>query len=238
MSPVEATAFSLERIRKGEDTISVTGNVLRDYLHRPVPDPRARHQRQDALDRPADQRRRPVRDRRRRLGAEARAAARQGELPALGQPRRVPRAGRRASSTWRTTTGNARAQILADTLDRATGTFLNENKSPSRKVGEIDNRGSHFYLALYWAQELAQQTEDAELAAAFAEVAGDAGRQRADDQRRAARRAGLAGRHRWLLPARRRQGRRRSCVPRRRSLRSSASWPDAVGRGRPLQVGG
>jgi isocitrate dehydrogenase len=71
-----------------------------------------------------------------------------------------------------TTTGNARAQILADTLDRATGTFLNENKSPSRKVGEIDNRGSHFYLALYWAQELAAQTDDADLAAAFAEVAG------------------------------------------------------------------
>jgi isocitrate dehydrogenase len=69
------------------------------------------------------------------------------------------------------TTGNARAQILADTLDRATGTFLNENKSPSRKAGEIDNRGSHFYLALYWAQELAQQTEDAELAKAFADLA-------------------------------------------------------------------
>ena len=62
----------------------------------------------------------------------------------------------------------------ADTLDRATGTFLNENKSPARKVGGIDNRGSHFYLALYWAQELAAQTDDAELAAAFA----DAGRRR------------------------------------------------------------
>ena len=69
------------------------------------------------------------------------------------------------------TTGNARAKILADTLDRATATFLMENKSPSRKAGEIDNRGSHFYLALYWAQELAAQTEDAELAAAFAELA-------------------------------------------------------------------
>jgi isocitrate dehydrogenase len=72
-----------------------------------------------------------------------------------------------------TTTGNARAQILADTLDRATGTFLDENKSPGRKLGTIDNRGSHFYLALYWAQELAAQTDDAVLAAAFAEVAGD-----------------------------------------------------------------
>ena len=62
-------------------------------------------------------------------------------------------------------TGNARAQILADTLDAATGTLLNENRSPARKVGQIDNRGSHFYLALYWAQELAKQTADAELAA-------------------------------------------------------------------------
>jgi isocitrate dehydrogenase len=69
--------------------------------------------------------------------------------------------------------GNARAQLLGDALDRATGTFLAENKSPSRKVGEIDNRGSHFYLALYWAQELASQSEDAELAEAFAEIAGD-----------------------------------------------------------------
>jgi isocitrate dehydrogenase len=68
-------------------------------------------------------------------------------------------------------TGNPRAQVLADTLDRATATFLNENKSPARKVGQIDNRGSHFYLALYWAQELARQTDDAELAAAFAGLA-------------------------------------------------------------------
>jgi isocitrate dehydrogenase len=68
-------------------------------------------------------------------------------------------------------TANKRAQILADTLDLATGTFLNENKSPSRKVREIDNRGSHFYLALYWAQELAAQSADPELAAAFAPLA-------------------------------------------------------------------
>jgi isocitrate dehydrogenase len=68
-------------------------------------------------------------------------------------------------------TGNKRAQILADTLDRATGTFLNENKSPSRKVNEIDNRGSHFYLALYWADELAKQDDDTELAAAFSKLA-------------------------------------------------------------------
>jgi len=69
------------------------------------------------------------------------------------------------------TTGNARAQVLADTLDRATGSFLNEDRSPGRRLGTIDNRGSHFYLALYWAQELAAQTEDAELAASFAALA-------------------------------------------------------------------
>jgi isocitrate dehydrogenase len=69
------------------------------------------------------------------------------------------------------TTGNARAQVLADTLDRATGTFLLENKSPRRSVGEIDNRGSHFYLAKFWAQELARQTADPELANAFSAVA-------------------------------------------------------------------
>jgi isocitrate dehydrogenase len=68
-------------------------------------------------------------------------------------------------------TGNAEAKVLADTLDRATATFLNEDKSPSRKLGGIDNRGSHFYLGLYWAQELAAQEEDAELAAAFAPLA-------------------------------------------------------------------
>jgi isocitrate dehydrogenase len=69
------------------------------------------------------------------------------------------------------TTGNARAKILADTLDRATGTLLNNDKSPSRRLGGIDNRGSHFYLAFYWAQELAKQTVDAQLAEAFAGLA-------------------------------------------------------------------
>ena len=67
--------------------------------------------------------------------------------------------------------GNAKAQVLADTLDRATGTLLDEGRSPSRRVGGIDNRGSHFYLALYWAQELARQTDDAELAEAFGPLA-------------------------------------------------------------------
>lgn len=76
-----------------------------------------------------------------------------------------------------TTTGNARAKVLGETLDRATGTFLNEDKSPSRKLGGIDNRGSHFYLALYWAQELAKQTDDAQLAEAFAPLAKTLGEQ-------------------------------------------------------------
>src|SRR4029450_57408 len=69
------------------------------------------------------------------------------------------------------TTGNAHAQILADTLDRANATFLDENKSPGRRVGEIDTRGSHFYLALFWAEELATQEDDSELAATFAPLA-------------------------------------------------------------------
>jgi isocitrate dehydrogenase len=68
-------------------------------------------------------------------------------------------------------TGNARAKILGETLDRATGRLLDENKGPARKVGQIDNRGSHVWLALFWAQELASQTDDAELAAKFAQVA-------------------------------------------------------------------
>ena len=69
------------------------------------------------------------------------------------------------------TTGNAKAQVLADTLDKATGEFLDCNKSPSRKVGELDNRGSHFYLAMYWAKALAEQTSDGELKACFTGVA-------------------------------------------------------------------
>ncbi|WP_332664427.1 NADP-dependent isocitrate dehydrogenase, partial [Aeromicrobium sp.] len=171
MSPDEATAFSIERIRKGEDTISVTGNVLRDYNT-------------DLF---------PILE----LGTSAKMLSivpliNGGGLFETGAggsaPKHVQQLIKENHLRWdslgeflalassfehmATTTGNARAQILADTLDRATGTFLNENKSPSRKVGEIDNRGSHFYLALYWAQELAAQTDDADLAAAFSEVAG------------------------------------------------------------------
>ncbi|MGW9133155.1 NADP-dependent isocitrate dehydrogenase [Streptomyces sp. NPDC055681] len=170
MSPVEATAFSLERIRRGEDTISVTGNVLRDYLT-------------DLF---------PILE----LGTSAKmlsivplmAGGGLFETGAGGSaPKHVQQLVKENYLRWdslgeffalaasfehlATTTGNARAQVLADTLDRATGTFLNEDKSPSRKLGGIDNRGSHFYLATYWAQELAKQTDDPQLAEAFAGLA-------------------------------------------------------------------
>lgn len=170
MKPVEAIAFSLERIRRGEDTVSVTGNVLRDYLT-------------DLF---------PILE----LGTSAKMLSvvpliNGGGLFETGAggsaPKHVQQLVKEDYLRWdslgeflalavsfehlATTTGNARAQVLADTLDRATGTFLSENKSPSRKVGGIDNRGSHFYLALYWARELAKQTDDAKLAEAFAPLA-------------------------------------------------------------------
>jgi isocitrate dehydrogenase len=170
MSPVEATAFSLERIRRGEDTVSVTGNVLRDYLT-------------DLF---------PILE----LGTSAKMLSvvpliNGGGLFETGAggsaPKHVQQLVKENYLRWDSlgeflalavsfehlaqTTGNARAQVLADTLDRATGTFLDENRSPARRVGSIDNRGSHFYLAMYWAQELAKQTDDAALAADFAALA-------------------------------------------------------------------
>lgn len=170
MSPVDAITFSLDRIRRGEDTISVTGNVLRDYLT-------------DLF---------PILE----LGTSAKMLSvvplmNGGGLFETGAggsaPKHVQQLVKENYLRWDSlgeflalavsfehlaqTTGNARAQVLADTLDRATGTFLNENKSPSRKLGGIDNRGSHFYLALYWAQELAKQTDDTPLAEAFAALA-------------------------------------------------------------------
>lgn len=170
MSPVEAIAFSLERIRRGENTISVTGNVLRDYLT-------------DLF---------PILE----LGTSAKMLSvvplmNGGGLFETGAggsaPKHVQQLVKENYLRWDSlgeflalavsfehlaqTTGNARAQVLADTLDRATATFLHENKSPSRRVGGIDNRGSHFYLALYWAQELAKQTEDAQLAESFKALA-------------------------------------------------------------------
>ncbi|WP_329130272.1 NADP-dependent isocitrate dehydrogenase [Streptomyces sp. NBC_01476] len=169
-TPEDAIAFSLERIRRGEDTISVTGNVLRDYLT-------------DLF---------PIME----LGTSAKMLSvvpliNGGGLFETGAggsaPKHVQQLLKENYLRWDSlgeflalavsfehlaqSTGNARAQILADTLDRATGTFLNEDKSPSRRLGGIDNRGSHFYLALYWAQELAGQTEDAALAEAFAALA-------------------------------------------------------------------
>lgn len=170
MSPEDAMAFSLERIRKGEDTISVTGNVLRDYLT-------------DLF---------PIFE----LGTSAKMLSvvpliNGGGLFETGAggsaPKHVQQLLKENHLRWdslgeflalavsfehlASTTDNPRARILADTLDRATGRFLSENKSPSRKAGELDNRGSHFYLALFWAEELASQSEDSELAAAYDEVA-------------------------------------------------------------------
>lgn len=172
MSPVKAIEFTLERIRKGEDTISVSGNVLRDYLT-------------DLF---------PILE----LGTSAKMLSvvplmNGGGLFETGAggsaPKHVQQLLKENHLRWdslgeflalavsfehlATTTGNARAQVLADTLDRATGTFLLENKSPSRRAGELDNRGSHYYLARYWAEELAKQTDDAELAASFSSIAGE-----------------------------------------------------------------
>ncbi|KQM29168.1 isocitrate dehydrogenase [Frigoribacterium sp. Leaf8] len=174
LSPVDAMAFSLERIRRGDDTISVTGNVLRDYLT-------------DLF---------PIME----LGTSAKMLSvvpliNGGGLFETGAggsaPKHVSQLVEQDYLRWdslgeflalavsfehlATSTDNARSQILADTLDRATGTFLDENKSPGRKLGSIDNRGSHFYLAKYWADELAAQTDDAELAAAFAGLAATLG---------------------------------------------------------------
>ena len=159
----DATRFTLERARRGEDTISVTGNVLRDYLTDLFPILELGTSAKMLSIVPLMDGRRAVRDRRRRVGAQARPAVQPenhlrwdslGEFLALAV----------SLEMLADTDDNARAKVLADTLDRATGKVLEENRSPSRKVGELDNRGSHFYLALYWAQELAVQTDDAELA--------------------------------------------------------------------------
>ncbi|HJA59858.1 MAG TPA: NADP-dependent isocitrate dehydrogenase [Candidatus Brevibacterium intestinavium] len=170
MNPVEATQFSIDRIREGKDTISVTGNVLRDYNT-------------DLF---------PILE----LGTSAKmlsvvpliAGGGLFETGAGGSaPKHVEQLVEENHLRWDSlgeflalaesfrhefnVHGNERAGVLADTLDAATGRFLEENKSPSRKVGEIDNRGSHFYLTLYWAQKLAEQTADEALAEAIAPVA-------------------------------------------------------------------
>ena len=170
LAPAAATQYSLDRLRKGEDTISVTGNVLRDYLT-------------DLF---------PILE----VGTSAKmlsivpllAGGGLFETGAGGSaPKHVQQLLEENYLRWdslgeffalaaslehlATTTGNVRAQVLADTLDAATGTFLENDKSPGRALGTIDNRGSHFYLTLYWAQELASQKADPALAASFGPVA-------------------------------------------------------------------
>ncbi|MCC4224360.1 MAG: NADP-dependent isocitrate dehydrogenase [Pseudomonadota bacterium] len=170
LAPIDACKFSLERIKEGLDTISVTGNVLRDYLT-------------DLF---------PILE----LGTSAKMLSivplmNGGGLFETGAggsaPKHVQQVEKENHLRWdslgeflalaaslehlSTVAGNAKAQVLADALDKATGEFLDNNKSPSRKVGELDNRGSHYYLASYWAKALAEQTADADLAAEFVPVA-------------------------------------------------------------------
>ncbi|MGF6726272.1 isocitrate dehydrogenase [Paraburkholderia sp. GAS41] len=170
MTPVEATKFSIERIRAGKDTISVTGNVLRDYLT-------------DLF---------PIME----LGTSAKMLSivplmEGGGLFETGAggsaPKHVQQLVEEGFLRWDSlgeflalaaslehlsnTYHNPKAQVLAKTLDQATGKFLDNDKSPARKIGGIDNRGSHFYLAMYWAEALAAQTDDAALQAQFAGVA-------------------------------------------------------------------
>jgi len=170
LSPFDATLFSLDRVKKGEDTISVTGNVLRDYLT-------------DLF---------PILE----LGTSAKMLSivplmNGGGLFETGAggsaPKHVDQFEKENHLRWDSlgeflalavslehlseTTDNKKAKILGETLDAATGTFLLNDKSPSRKCGELDNRGSHYYLALYWAQELEKQEQDLELKNRFSEIA-------------------------------------------------------------------
>lgn len=170
LSPVEATRFTLERVKAGQDTISVTGNVLRDYLT-------------DLF---------PILE----LGTSAKMLSivplmNGGGLFETGAggsaPKHVEQFLQENYLRWDSlgeflalaaslehlsqVTGNKKAQVLATALDKATAKFLDNDKSPSRKVGGIDNRGSHFYLAMYWAQALAEQNDDAELKARFSKTA-------------------------------------------------------------------
>ena len=166
LAPIQATEFSIERIRRGEDTISVTGNVLRDYLT-------------DLF---------PILE----LGTSAKMLSivplmNGGGLFETGAggsaPKHVEQFVDEGYLRWDSlgeflalqaslehlaqTQGNQKAQVLADALDEANAKFLATDKSPARKIGQIDNRGSHFYLALYWAEALAEQSADADLAGAF-----------------------------------------------------------------------
>jgi len=170
MAPVDATRFSIERMKEGKDTISVTGNVLRDYLT-------------DLF---------PILE----VGTSAKMYSivplmNGGGLYETGAggsaPKHVQQFTAEGHLRWDSlgeflalavslehlsnTTNNAKAKVLAEALDQATSKFLLNNKSPSRIVNELDNRGSHFYLTMYWAQALAEQTKDPELQACFAEIA-------------------------------------------------------------------
>ena len=172
MSQGDATRFTLERLKDGKDTISVTGNVLRDYLT-------------DLF---------PILE----LGTSAKMLSivplmNGGGLFETGAggsaPKHVQQFVEEGHLRWDSlgeflalacslehmsiADNNSKAKVLADTLDLATTTFLENDKSPSRKVGEIDNRGSHFYLAMYWAQELAKQNDDADLKAQFTSIANE-----------------------------------------------------------------
>lgn len=172
MSPIKATEYTLARCAKGEDTISVTGNVLRDYLT-------------DLF---------PILE----LGTSAKMLSivplmNGGGLFETGAggsaPKHVQQFEKENHLRWDSlgeflalaaslehlsvTTGNTKAKVLADTLDQATAKFLQENKSPSRRVNELDNRGSHFYLGLYWAEALAAQSNDSELQEQFTSIASE-----------------------------------------------------------------
>lgn len=171
-SPVDATLYTLARVKAGQDTISVTGNVLRDYLT-------------DLF---------PILE----LGTSAKMLSivplmNGGGLFETGAggsaPKHVQQFNEENYLRWdslgeflalavslehlSTKDGNIKAQVLADALDAATGIFLDEDKSPARKIGQIDNRGSHFYLAMYWAKEVANQTTDEDLANAFKPLAAN-----------------------------------------------------------------
>jgi isocitrate dehydrogenase len=172
MSPMEATSYTLERVKAGEDTNSVSGNVLRDYLT-------------DLF---------PILE----LGTSAKMLSivplmNGGGLFETGAggsaPKHIEQFLEEGHLRWDSlgeflalevslehvaiTTENKKAQVLADTLGEATGKFLDNRRSPSRKVNEIDNRGSHFYLAMYWAEALANQSDDADLKSQFSSVAKD-----------------------------------------------------------------
>ena len=192
MEPADACRATLARIRLGKDTISVTGNVLRDYLTDLFPILELNTSAKMLSIVPLMNGGGHVRNRCRRLGSKACPAVPARRLFALGFSRRVPGSGCITGTSWPEIQQPA-AQVLAETLDQAISRILENNKSPARKVGEIDNRGSHFYLALYWAQALAAQTRDKDITGAFHNPGEDADGQRGKDQCRIDRGPGKTG---------------------------------------------